>query len=280
VAVFAMPIAHINNTSLFFLEIGSGLPCLVMHGGLGFDHTYLHPWLDTLGDTFRLVYYDHRGNGRSGRPPRATLILEQLVEDAEALRRHLGLGKIAVLGHSYGGFIALEYALQYPQHLSHLLLLNSAPAWGYGEEIVANAVRRGATPAMLEALNVEAYVTDNERLREWYHLMAPLYFYQFDQKIADELVQNMIFSSAAMQQGLQLVKNYNLLARLREIHVPSLIVTGREDFAMPPSQAVRLQQCIPNSNLTIFERSAHFPYLEEPDAFRQIVGDWVRGQPL
>lgn len=244
VALFAMPLAHINNTSLFFLEIGLGLPCFVMHGGLGFDHTYLHPWLDPLGETFRLVYYDHRGNGRSGRPPLATLTLENLVQDAEALRRHLGLGRIAVLGHSYGGFIALEYALRYPQHLSHLLLINSAAAWDYGEEIVANAVHRGATPAMLEALNVEAYVTDDQRLSDWYHQMAPLYFYQFDQKIADELIQNMIFSSAAMRRGLELVKNYNVVARLTELSVPSLIISGREDFIMPPSQAIRLQQSI------------------------------------
>lgn len=63
-----MPIAKINGADLFYLTRGEGLPCLVMHGGLGLDHTYLHPWLDPLGDTLQLVYYDHRGNGRSGRP--------------------------------------------------------------------------------------------------------------------------------------------------------------------------------------------------------------------
>ncbi|MGH2583548.1 MAG: alpha/beta fold hydrolase [Dehalococcoidia bacterium] len=73
----------------------------------------MHPSLDPLDDTFRLVYYDHRGNGRSGRPPIHTLFFEQFADDADALRAHLGLGRIAVLGHSYGSFIALEYALRW-----------------------------------------------------------------------------------------------------------------------------------------------------------------------
>ncbi len=62
-----MPLAHLNDTDLFYVEVGrGGMPCLVMHGGLGFDHTCLHPWLAPLGDVLHLVYYDLRGLGRSG----------------------------------------------------------------------------------------------------------------------------------------------------------------------------------------------------------------------
>lgn len=64
-----MQVAHLNGTELFYVEVVEGTPCLVMHGGLGFDHTCLHPWLDPMGDVMHLVYYDHRGNGRSDRPP-------------------------------------------------------------------------------------------------------------------------------------------------------------------------------------------------------------------
>lgn len=68
--------AATNTTILYYTEVGTGLPCLVMHGGLGFDHTYLHPWLDGLGSQLRLIYYDHRGMGRSGRPPLESLTFE------------------------------------------------------------------------------------------------------------------------------------------------------------------------------------------------------------
>jgi proline iminopeptidase len=98
-----MPVAHLNDTELFYVEVGEGLPCLVMHGGLGGDHSSLHPWLDPLGDVMRLVYYDHRGNGRSGRPRSESITFEQLCADADALREHLGFEEIAVLGYSFGG---------------------------------------------------------------------------------------------------------------------------------------------------------------------------------
>ncbi len=103
-----MATASINGTELYYTTVGEGLPCLVMHGGLGFDHTVLHPWLDPLGDTLHLIYYDHRGNGRSGRPSRETHTHAQFAADAEALAAYLGFERVAVIGHSYGGFIALE----------------------------------------------------------------------------------------------------------------------------------------------------------------------------
>src|SRR5215831_21176063 len=103
-----MPTVHLNDTDIYYFEVGSGLPCLVMHGGLGMDHTHMHPWLDPLGDRLRLIYYDHRGNGKSGRPPIETLTHDQFSADADALRAHLGYEKIAVLGNSYGGFLAQE----------------------------------------------------------------------------------------------------------------------------------------------------------------------------
>src|SRR5436309_15050531 len=129
-----MPSAHANGAELFYLEVGKGVPCLVMHGGLGVDHTQFRDGLDPLGDVLRLVYYDHRCNGRSGRPPIETLTLEQLADDADALRSHLGYERVAVLGHSYGGCLALQYALRHPRHLSHLVLVGTTAAWDYTED--------------------------------------------------------------------------------------------------------------------------------------------------
>lgn len=273
-----MPYIPLPDVSLFVREIGSGLPCLVLHGGLGFDHTYLYPWLNTLSGTLRLIYYDHRGNGRSSRPPLSTLTLEQLAHDADALRRHFALDRVAVLGHSFGGFVALQYALQYPRNISHLILVNTAPAWDYGDEIIAHATRRGATPAMLSALNIAEYAADDARLREWYELMTPLYFYRFDPAIARQLVADMVFSASAMLRGLEVIKTYNLTPRLTEIAVPTLVIGGREDFIMPVSQSLRLHQGLPASELLICPHSAHFPYLEEPEYFAQAVQDWLRRQ--
>lgn len=107
----------VHGTELSYKIVGEGHPCLVMHGGLGFDHTILHPGLDRLGNECELVYYDHRGHGQSGRPPLDTLTWEQLAHDAEGLRHHRGYKGISLIAHSLGAFSALEYVLRYPQAL-------------------------------------------------------------------------------------------------------------------------------------------------------------------
>lgn len=269
-----MPLAHLNGTELFYVVVGEELPCLVMHGGLGFDHTGLHPWLDPLGDVMHLVYYDHRGNGRSGRPPTETLTFEQFCSDADALREQLGFEKVAVLGYSFGGFIALEYALRYPEHISHLILFDTAPTFDYGEEIEANARRKGATPEQLEALEASA---DNEA--EFWHLIKliePLYFHTYDADLAERVLGKTIVSLEAGEAGEGITEEWDLTTRLGEISAPTLILVGRDDFICPPSQSKLMHERIPNSELVIFEKSGHFAHVEEPEAFFDAVREWIK----
>jgi proline iminopeptidase len=269
-----MPVAHVNDTELFYVQTGAGLPCMVMHGGLGLDHTYLHPWLDPLGDVLHLTYYDHRGNGRSGRPPVATLTHEQYCADADALRSHLSFERMALLGHSYGGFLALEYVLRYPERVSHLLLIDTAPAMDYGEEVVAIALRKGATPEMLVALAAEPPAED-ATLAEELQTVAPLYFYAFNAETVAKLLDSTIYSASTYAAQPALLARYNVVSRLHEIQTPTLIVVGGDDFITPPSQAQRLHQAIAGSELMVLERSGHFPYVEEPEAFFGAVRDWL-----
>jgi proline iminopeptidase len=266
-----MPTVELQQTHLFYTTSGRGLPCLVMHGGLGLDHTYLRG-LDSLGDVLHLVYYDHRHNGRSGRPPLETVTHAQLAADAESLRQHLGLGKVAVLGHSYGGFIALEYALRYPASLSHLILLDTAAVFNYGEEIMDNARAMGATPAMLEAL--AASVADDEAMKSMLKLILPLYFYRY-QPAYEALFAETIISAALEGQQEQMLASYNLLPHLHEIGCPTLLLVGRYDFICPPSQAQLMHEHIPHSRLVVFEHSGHLPWIEEPALFIQTLKGWL-----
>lgn len=268
-----MSVAPINGTGLYYVTTGEGLPCLVMHGGLGFDHTYLHPWLDPLGDLLHLVYYDHRGNGRSGRPARETMTHAQFAADADALASHLGFDKVAVIGHSYGGFIALEFALRYPRRLSHLILLDTAPALNYGEEILANALRKGATEEMVTILH--ANFASDEDMRQKFPKIWPLYFKTFNADIAQRLVENCIITTSGRAvEGES--EAYNVIPRLAEIKMPTLILVGRDDFICPPSQAHIIYEGIAHSELVIFENSGHLPYVEEPEVFFKAVEDWFK----
>ena len=102
---------------------------IVLHGGPDFDHNYLLPDLDHLADAFRLIYYDQRGRGKSAdqvRPEDVTLASD--VGDLDVVRQHFELKSTALLGHSWGTVLALEYALRHPARVSHLVLMNPAPA--------------------------------------------------------------------------------------------------------------------------------------------------------
>lgn len=266
-----MPTVEIHQTHLFYTRRGIGVPCLVMHGGLGLDHTYL-TGLDIISDVLHLVYYDHRHTGRSGRPPLETVNHAQLAADAEGLRQHLGFGKVAVLGHSYGGFIALEYALRYPDSVSHVILVGTAPVFNYGEEILHNAMAKGATPAMLEALTASS--STDEAMKGMLTLIFPLYFYRY-QPPYDALLADIIVCAALEGHQEQMLSTYNMLPYLHEIGCRTLLLVGRDDFICPPSQAQLMHAHIPQSRLVVFERSGHFPWIEEPVLFIQTVKAWL-----
>lgn len=270
-----MPTAHVNGTELFYREVGDGVPCLVMHGGLGLDHTYLHPALDPLGDVLRLVYYDHRGNGRSGRPPAEELTLDGWVADADALRAHLGVDRVAVLGHSFGGCIGLEYALRCPSQVSHLLLIEAAPALNYWDEVDANIARRQPSAAVQAAWQTPP--TDDIGLANWLASVAPLYVHpQSDPAILAPLMGQVMFNHGAWARSVEVFnREYDVTARLDQVRAPTLIVVGREDFICPPSQAAIMRERIARAEMVVFERSGHFPFVEEPEAFFSVVRDWL-----
>src|SRR5512135_3312569 len=114
----------IEDASLFVDVVGHGYPLLLMHGGPSADHWTMLPFR-RLADQFTVIFYDHRCNGRSTGAPVESMTWENLTADADAIREKLGFERWAVLGHSFGGHVALEYALRYPDSVSHLVLLDT-----------------------------------------------------------------------------------------------------------------------------------------------------------
>src|SRR5262245_40429585 len=114
----------VRDVSLFVEVIGTGPPLVLMHGGPSVDHWTLAAFR-RLADSSTLVFYDHRCNGHSAGPPVTSMTWANLTADADALRAELGFGEWAVLGHSFGGHVALEYATRYPDRVSRLVLLDT-----------------------------------------------------------------------------------------------------------------------------------------------------------
>ena len=141
---------HSGRELLFTRDIGDGTPIVVVHGGPDFDHEYLLPDMDRLADRFHLVYYDQRGRGRSftGRQPDVTMETE--VGDLDRVREQFGSESIVVIGHSWGGLLAMEYAIRHPQRVSHLILMNTAPPSRAGAVALRDELARRRSPAQTE----------------------------------------------------------------------------------------------------------------------------------
>src|SRR5713101_9979878 len=112
-----------NGVMIYYVALGQGEPLLIVHGGPGASHDYFLPYLLPLARHNKLIFIDERGSGRSQKLDDASgYTVENMVEDVESVRQALGLGKISLLGHSYGGALAQAYALKYQRNLSHLIL--------------------------------------------------------------------------------------------------------------------------------------------------------------
>ncbi|MFN8484752.1 MAG: alpha/beta fold hydrolase [Anaerolineae bacterium] len=271
--------ANVNGTRLYYETIGLGTPMFIMHGGLGMDHTYFRPWLDALADGVTLVYYDHRANGRSERPASLDDVDHATwAADADALREYLGYDQIILFGHSYGGFLAQEYAIRYGGRLKGLVLSCTAPAMDYGEVILANAQARG-TQEELDALGamLSRPMADDAEMGEYLGAILPLYFNRPDPAVMEDIGGRGVYSAAAWNHAAaNCMPVFNYLANLGDITAPTLVLSGADDYITPPAQGgERIHAAIPRSELVIFEHSGHFPFIEETDKFMQVMRGWL-----
>lgn len=275
-------LARINGNEIYYAVIGEGRPILMMHGGPGLDHTYLRPWLDPLAEHFQVIYYDHSGNGRSPRPDGYDEVTHaSWIADADALRAHLGHERIILLGQSYGGFLAQEYALQYGNRLDGLILVCTAPALDYMDVVVTNAQQRG-TPEQFRAVSEDLArpMVDNDDFRKLWLTILPLYFKRFDPAVAATTDAATHYNYRAHNHAFSAcVPQFNVADRLAEITTPTLMISGREDWITPPAQGERIHAGLPNSELKIFDESGHMPFIEEQQAFLSTVRDWIERLP-
>src|SRR6266511_2508913 len=272
-----MTTMQIRDVSLFVQVIGQGYPLVLMHGGPGLDHTSLLP-LRPLSDQFALIFYDHRCNGRSEGAPVSSMTFENLTADAEALRERLGFDKWAVLGHSFGGNVALEYALRYPSSLSRLILMDTGgDQWWVNQNAPEVLAKRGYSPSTVQAARrfYNGQVTPGEYLPTVMKFMSVYFYRNFLLEMAHE-----VFSSgprpkmrpeATIFGYSQLLQGWTVMDRLGEIKVPTMVLEGRHDFLFSPEHQAILADRIPNAQLEIIERAGNNPQMERPAAVIQII---------
>jgi proline iminopeptidase len=244
---------------------GHGSPVVFMHGGPSGD-LWTMAAFRACADEHTLVFYDHRCNGRSVGIPVTTMTWDNLTADADALREHLGFEKWAVVGHSFGGHVALEYALRYPDRVSRLVLLDTA---GDGHWARENA------PRLVAERGFDARRA--ELVRRWFHgeltpREYPLMFWRISgayvhgngwrmmaRLLADGGWRSRMRPEALIFCGRELTPDWSVMDRLGEIAVPTLVMAGRQDFVFPPECQQELAAGIPGARLAIIDDAGHNP---------------------
>jgi proline-specific peptidase len=261
----------VNGVRLRVDVQGQGPAIYAHHGAPGIgNHRSGKRALSPLADAFRVVTFDARGSGESDALPPYTHA--KWVADLDALRDHFGDERIILKGGSYGGYVALEYALAHPERVSHLILRDTSASRRFEALARRNALARAAEfPAIDEQLLdslFEGRVASDDALREAYATIAPLYDAKADPaKVAARLAAATFRADTHNQAFSRNLPGYDLTARLHEITVPTLIVVGRHDWITPVEAAEEIEAGIPHAELVVFENSGHSPQLEENERF-------------
>jgi proline iminopeptidase len=281
----------VNGTRLWFESEGTGQALVLIPAGPGVPHGYFHPHLSPLAKTQRVVYYDAFGTGKSDRAKRdQKYTFARDVENIEGLRKALKLGKIDVLGHSYGGMVAQAYALRYPESVRRLILADSS--WGGA---MSQAHRNNALSELRDQYP-ETYERVMKIHAQGIHTCSKEY------RDADDAPPGFLlfYNNSAFQDLIGTAdppdpkvlcaiegEDYDFVAgsemakldfhkQLRNLRMPMLILSGRFDRGMLPRYAVQFKTYAPKAQFVMFEKSGHFPFIEEPEEFIRVVADFLR----
>jgi proline iminopeptidase len=275
-----------GSARLYVRDIGHGAPMIVVHGGPDLDHEYLVPELDGLAASFHLVYYDQRGRGRSfsGQAPPAVSMTSE-IDDLDRVRDRFGFDAVALLGHSWGTVLAMEYAIRLPHRVTHLILMNTAPASHAGMLVFRRELERRRSIEQSERM---AALRSDTRYRagdvdadlEWYRM-------HFASAVGDrEQLERLIrrLRSAFTGEGILVARaieerlyeqtwdaaDYDLLPDLHRLRVPSLVIHGDNDL-VPVAVARGIADAIPGSRFVLLAECGHFAYLERPEEVRRCL---------
>jgi proline iminopeptidase len=272
----------VGDANLFVVERGSGFPVLVLHGGPGLDHHEFADYLDPLTDAYRLVLVDLRAQGRSDKPPRGTWTLARMAADVTALGDALGYGPYAVLGHSYGAFVALQHAVDFPGYPAGTIVSGGLPSARFLEGLE----ERLATfePAELREQVTRSWAEEEsvETAKDFKRIMVDQMPWHFadprDPRIADYNARTdaTVYSPDVLRHfAAEGYGGIEVEDALGTVTHPVLVATGRYDRTCPVDAAEVMAHGIPGAELVIFEHSGHMTFVEEQEQYLATVRDFL-----
>ncbi len=266
-----MPITDIHGIDLYYEIHGEthdiGVP-LVLVAGLASDSQSWQPVVEDLSSRHFVVTFDNRGVGRT-RPQDTQISISQIADDCVGLIRHLGLSYVNLLGHSMGGFIALDLAIRYPEWVNQLILAStSASSSSRNNALFSNWV------SCLES---------GMDSRLWYRNLFFWFFSRqfFDNQVAvDEAVRYALDypypqSAIALGNQVKALASFDCTDDLATISAKTMVISGREDLLFPFEVCTHLAQAIPGASLRTIDNAAHSIHWEQPQAFTDSVSEFL-----
>ena len=284
-----------NGVMIYYEEFGNGKPLMIVHGGPGATHDYFLPYLLPLAKNNRLIFIDERGSGKSEKlEDSSKYTVENMVEDVEAVREALGLGKMSLLGHSYGGVLAQAYALKYQENLTHLILCSTFPSTSQMNEVFVK-IKEKMSPELRERINKmeeeglfdhglpyeQHRYTNDYMIAAWGEGYFPYIYQKHPDPDYDPTSGGLAWTLYREMWGSHgeyvidgNLKSVEYVDQLHTIKVPTLINCGDHDEC-DPSLSKEMHEKIPGSKLVIFPQSGHMTFVDQPDMFIKTVDDFL-----
>ncbi|MCW8850314.1 MAG: alpha/beta fold hydrolase [Melioribacteraceae bacterium] len=276
----------VNGVNHFYKIVGEGEAFVLLHGGPGSFHDELYPFFLDFAKSYKVIFYDQRGNGKSTLSiiDSTTFNEELMVEDLEELRKEFGIEKLNIIGHSWGGLLAMYYAVKYPNNLNRLILVDAAPVntklliksyeklvsmydpteWDYVQKLWnSDEYLAGDPDVHNEALRIgEGTVIANKDVIDDFMEAA-----SFNETTAKNAVA---LSSLVTKIKLRI----HVQDKLSNIQCPTLIISGKEDFIVEEAPLLA-QQLISDSELVFIVGAGHYPHIENSGSFFNELNNFI-----
>lgn len=276
----------VENTSLFCRIAGHGTPIFVLHGGPGMTQDYLQPYFWELTGTHQIIFYDQRGCGRStGELNAESINLVNYIKDLDNLRKALNFDKIIILGHSWGGFLGLNYTLAHPDHVEKLILSNSLGSTSESFTAFLEEYMKRMEPIKEEMGALEkspGFATGDPAIfKQYCKLIFSKYCYnpenaeRINMDYRQEDILKFFQVNKIFDENLLMGVEFNLNSSLNRLKVPTLIIHGDTD-PIPYKTVEEMHNNIPGSEFVLLEHCGHLPYVEAPAPYFQAINQFIK----
>jgi proline iminopeptidase len=274
----------VNGAKLWYESEGKGEPLILIAGGPGYSHSYFHPFFSTLTDSYRVIYFDAFGCGKSDRAKSPKeYSFDRDVENVEGIRKALKLDKVIVLGHSYGGLVAQAYAVKYPASVKKLILSDSpynAELWQVGNDYINELVRNQFPEIWEKVQQLRAqglHSSAKEHQAAYWNFPLTLIFYYNPASLGKQVLEfnpDVYYQLAGDDADFLIggdITKLDFRTALKNLQMPILILTGRFDKTLPPRFMLDYKRFAPKAEFIMFEQSGHDPFVEEATKYFEAV---------